>query len=342
MTAPDSGPEGPRRMEIELDIPGMEPEVNAAMRVRIADGLRRQEKNHGWIEKFVDKAVNRPPDTQTKNQHYISQFWLRLFAEGERREAKVAVLDIDGDPDADGFGPVMSVKDAAARRCLFTLKGEGGSAHEALMSFLETKAAPVFKKMAAGGLPPDDRDRFAVSAYLAFVLLHAPATMRFSDEKAEASIAETAREIKAEHGLDIGDHYDLDALKQRYTFSALFGRNTLISKAVLCFFSRSWHLVETPPEWPMALPMFPVVNWGQALLAARDLSVVLAPNRVLIMSWPTLPDTAVLDDKTCIAICESLLRHAEATDGRIIVHPDHIEHWGRGIKGHQAMKRTRD
>lgn len=326
----------PGRMEIELSIPGMDPEVNAAMRERIKDGLRRMEKIHTRIEEFVEQATSVQPDGKTKNQHFISRFWLRLF-----HPKRVAVLDITADPFAERFGPVIPVKKAAAGAGIFTMRGEDSSPHEAMMGFLESKAAPIFKKMAVGQVPSDDFDRFIVSAYLAFIFLHAPATMRFSDEQVEERIADLARELADEHGIDLGSLHDLDALKQRYTFSAVFGRNSLISKAVLFFFCRSWHLVEMPERWPLALPMFPIVNWGQPLQTARDVSVVIAPNRVLLMSWPTLPDQSEeLTDKQCIAICDALIRHAEATDGRLIVHPEHREHWARGIKGHQETARS--
>ena len=335
MAEDDVGGEPPR-MEIELSFPGMDPEVNAAMRERIADGLRRMEKIYDRIEEFVEQATSAQPDKQTKKQHFISQFWLRLF-----HPKRVAVLDIAADPFAEGFGPVMSVKDAAARRRLFTLKGEDSSAHEAMMGYLESSAAPIFEKMAAGQPPSDDFKRFVVSAYLAFVFLHAPATMRFSDEQAEEGIAKLACELADEHGIDLGALYDLDALKQRYTFSALFGRNSLISKAVLLFLCRSWHLIRMPESWPLALPMFPIINWGQSLQTARDMSIVIDPNRLLIMSWPTLPDqTEELTDEQCIAICNALILHAEATDGKLITRPEHRDHWARGIKGHQEAAKS--
>lgn len=57
----------PPRMEIELSVPGMDPEVNEAMRERIADGLRRMEKIHDRIEEFVEQATSAQPDGQTKN-----------------------------------------------------------------------------------------------------------------------------------------------------------------------------------------------------------------------------------------------------------------------------------
>ena len=184
-------------------------------------------------------------------------------------------------------------------------------------------------------------ERFVVSAYLAFVFLHAPATMRFSDEQVEERIAKLARELADEHGIDLGALYDLDALKQRYTFSALFGRNSLISKAVLLFFCRSWYLIQMPESWPLALPMFPIINWGQPLQTARDMSIVIDPKRLLIMSWPTLPDqTEELTDEQCIAICNALIFHAEAADDKLITCPEHRDHWTRGVKGHQEAAKS--
>ena len=332
MTADEASGE-PSRMEIELSVPGMDHAVNAAMCAQIKDGLRRWEKVRPQVGPFVKKATSRPPDKQTRNQHFISQFWLRRFAEAD----EVAVLDVSADPDAEGFGAVFPVEEAAAEFRLFTLKGEDSSAHESRMNHIETKAAPIFKRMAAGELPADDFRRFAVAVYLAFVFLQSPVMMRFSDEKAEAAIEKLAREIEDELGVDLGDLRDLDSLKQRYTFSALLGQDSLINKATLFFFCRSWHLVEIPDRWPLALPMFPIINCGQGLQYAPDVSVVLAPNRLLIMSWETLSDGVELIDGQCIKICEALIRHAEATDGKLIVHPDHRDHWAWGIKGHQKV-----
>lgn len=323
-------------MEIELSVPGMTPAVNSAMRAQIKDGLPRWEKVRPQAGPFVKKATSRPPDKQTRNQHFISQFWLRRFAGAD----EVAVLDVSADPDAERFGAVLPVEEAAAEFRLFTLKGEDSSAHESRMNHIETKAAPIFKRMAAGELPADDFGRFAVAVYLAFIFLQSPVMMRFSDEKAEAAIEKLAREIEDELGVHLGDLRDLDSLKQRYTFSALLGQDSLINKTALLFFCRSWHLLEIPARWPLALPMFPIINWGQGLQPAPDVSAVLAPNRLLVMSWETLPDEVELIDGQYIKICEALIHHAEATDGKLITHPDHRDHWARGIKGHQkSVKR---
>lgn len=330
-TPGDSAPDGePPRMEIDLSITGMDPEVEAAMRERIQNGTRRWDNIRPQAEPFVANAVDQPA-SPARNQHYISRFWLRLF----QRQHKVAVLDIADDPCSEDFGPSVPVRRAAAADRLFTLSGEDSSAHEAMMGYIEGKAAPIFKKMADGQPPVDDFERFVMSMYLAFVFLQAPETMRFSDAQAKQHIAKLARGIQDDYGVDPGDIYDLDALEQSYTFSALFGRPSLINKLGFFFFCRNWHLVGTPESWPLALPMFPIINWGQGLLTARDVSIVLSPNRLLVMSWPTLSDPEALTDKQCIAICDALIRHAAATDGRLIVHPDHVKHWGRGIQGHQ-------
>lgn len=325
----------PPRMEIELSVPGMDLDANAAMHQRIEDGLRRWDKVRPQAEPFVKKASSRPPDKQTGNQHFISQFWLRLFHPDE-----VAVLDVGADPDSEGFGAVLPVAEAAAGFRLFTLQGQDGSTHESRMHHIETKVAPIFKRMAAGEFPADDFERFAVAFYLAFIFLQSPVTMRLSDQKVEAGIAKLAREIEDELGVDLGDLYDLGLLKQRYAFSALLRRDSLVNKLAFFFFCRSWHLIRMPERWPLALPMFPIIHGGQGLQPARDVSVVLAPNRVLIMSWPTLPDGVELTDGQCIEICEALIRHAETTDGKLITHPDHRGHWAQGIKGHQEATKN--
>ena len=327
----EDGADGePPRMEIKLSVPGMDPEAGAAMRERIEDGLPRWDKVRPQAEPFVKKASSRPPDNQTGNQHFISQFWLRLFHPDE-----VAVLDVGADPDSKGFGPVLPVAEAAAGFRLFTLQGEDGSTHESRMHHIETKVAPIFKRMAAGESPADDFERFAVAFYLAFIFLQSPVSMRLSAEKAEADIEKLARETEDELGVDLGDLYDLDTLKQRYAFSALLDWISLVNKLAFLFFCRSWHLIQMPESWPLALPMFPIVNWGQGLQPAPDVSVVLAPNRLLIMSWPTLPDGVELTDGQCSEICEALIRHAEATDGKLITRPEHRDRWARDIKGHQ-------
>ena len=318
-------------MEIELSVPGMDPAVNAAMREQIKDSLRRWEKVRPQAGPFVKKSTSRPPDKQTRNQHFISQFWLRRFAGAD----EVAVLDIGADPNAEDFGAVLPVEKAAAEFGLFTLKQEDGSTHESRMSHIEGKASAVFEKMASGVLPEDDFERFAVAAYLAFIFLQSPVIMHISDDQAEERIEKLAREIKDELDIDISDFYYIDDLKSRYTPSALLDRRPLINKAVFFFFCRNWHLIEMPAGWPLALPMFPVVHWGQGLQPASEIWVPITPNRLLCMSWIPLPDDVALTGEQAARVLAALIRHTEATGGEMIVRPDHRDWWKKLIKGHQ-------
>lgn len=331
MTEDDAADE-PSRMEIELSVPDMDPVVNAAMRAQLKDGLRRWEKVRPQAGPFVKKATSRPPDKQTRNQHFISQFWLRRFAAAD----EVAVLDVGANPDDGGFGALVPVEKAAARSGLFTLNQADGSAHESRMSHIEGKASAVFEKMADGTLPADDFKRFAVAAHLAFVFLQSPVTMHISDEQAEERIEKLAREIKDELGADLRDFYSLDDLKRRYTLSALLDRRSLINKAVCFFFCRSWRLIEMPDGWPLALPMCPVVHWGQGLQPAPEIWVPVTPARLLCMSWIPLPDDMALTGEQAARVSAALIRHAEATGGEIIIRPDHCDHWKQLIAQHQA------
>ena len=328
----DEAASEPSRMEIELSVPEMDPAVSAAMRAQIKDGLRRWEKVRPQAGPFVKKSTSRPPDKQTRNQHFISQFWLRRFAAAD----EVAVLDVGADPDVEDFGAVLPVEKAAAEFRLFTLKQEDGSAHESRMSHIEGKASAVFKKMASGVLPEDDFERFAVATHLAFIFLQSPVMMQISDDQAEERFEKLAREIKDELGADLSDFYNIDDLKRRYTPSALLDRRSLINKAVCFFFCRSWRLVEMPDGWPLALPMCPVVHWGQGLQPTPEIWVTITPNRLLCMSWIPLPDDVALTGEQAARVLAALIRHAEATGGEMIVRPDHRDRWKQLIKEHQA------
>lgn len=321
----------PSRIEIELSIPGMDPAVNAAMRAQIKDGLRRWKKVRPQAGPFVKKAASQPPDKQTRNQHFISQFWLRRFAKAD----EVAVLNVGADPGGD-LGAPVPMEEAAARSGLFTLRQADGSAHESRMSHIEGKASAVFEKMAGGSLPEDDFERFAVAAYLAFIFLQSPVTMRISDDQAEERIEKRAREIKDEPGADLSDFYSLDDLKRYYTLSALLDRRSLINKAVCFFFCRSWRLIGMPAGWPLALPMFPVVHWGQGLQPAPEIWVPVTPAWLLRMSWIPLPDDMALTGEQTSWVLAALIRHAAATGGEVIVHPDHRDRWKQLIAQHQA------
>ena len=328
----DEAASEPSRMEIELSIPGMDPAVNAAMREQIKDGLRRWEKVRPQAGPFVKKATSRPPDKQTRNQHFISQFWLRRFAGAD----EVAVLNVGADPDAEDFGAVLPVEKAAAEFRLFTLKQEDGSAHESRMSHIEGKASAVFKKMASGVLPEDDFERFALATHLAFIFLQSPVMMQVSDDQAEERFEKLAREIKDDLDADLSDFYNIDDLKRRHTPSALLDRRSLINKAVCFFFCRNRRLIEMPAGWPLALPMFPVVHWGQGLQPAPEIWVPITPNRLLCMSWIPLPDDMALTGEQAARVLAALIRHAEAMGGEIIIHPDHRDRWKQLIKEHQA------
>lgn len=330
VTEDEAGRE-PSRMEIELSVPGMDPAVNAAMRAQIKDGLRRWKKVRPQAGPFVKKAASQPPDKQTRNQHFISQFWLRRFAGAD----EVAVLDVGADPGG-GLGAPVPVEEAAARSGLFTLRPADGSAHESRMSHIEGKASAVFEKMAAGALPEDDFERFAVAAYLAFIFLQSPVTRHISDDQAEERIEKLAREIKDELGADLSDFCSLDDLKRRYTLPALLDRRSLINKAVWFFFCRSWRLIEMPAGWPLALPMCPVVHWGQGLQPAPEIWVPVTPARLLCMSWIPLPDDVPLTGGQAARVLAALIRHADVTGGEVIVHPDHRDRWKQLIKEHQA------
>ena len=324
----DEADREPSRIEIELSIPGMDPAVNAAMRAQIRDGLRRWEKVRPQAGPFVKKAASQPPDKQTRNQHFISQFWLRRFAGAD----EVVVLDVGADPGGDLEVPVH-VDEAAARSGLFTLRQEDGSAHESRMSHIEGKASAVFEKMARGSLPEDDFELFAVAVYLTFIFLQSPVAMHISDDQAEERIEKLAREIKDEPGADLSDCNSLDDLKQRYTLLALLDRRPLINKAVFLFFCRNWHLIEMPAGWPLALPMFPVVHWGQGLQPAPEIWVPVTPARLLCMSWIPLPDDVALTGRQAARVLAALIRHAAATGGEVIVHPDHRDRW-KQLLGH--------
>lgn len=330
MTEDEAGRE-PSRMEIELSVPGMDPAVNAAMRAQIKDGLRRWEKVRPQARPFVKKAASQPPDKQTRNQHFISQFWLRRFAGAD----EVVVLDVGADPGG-GLGPPVPVDEAAARSGLFTLSQADGSAHESRMSHIEGKASAVFEKMARGPLPEDDFELFAVAAFLAFIFLQSPVAMHISDDQAEEHIGKLTREIKDELDADLSDFYSLDDLKRRYTFSALLEQRSLINKAVFFFFCRNWRLIEMPADWPLALPMFPIINWGEGLQPAPEIWVPVTPARLLCMSWIPLPDDVALTGGQAARVLAALIRHAAATGGEVIVHPDHRDRWKQLIAQYQA------
>ena len=324
-------------MEIELTpSPDMAPEVAAAMRQQIASGVPRWNALRPQCEGFVKKATTRPPDHKTRNQHFISQFWLRLFSGVDH----VVLLDVNADTSDPAFAPLVPIEKAAAEPYLFTFKhhiGTVGSGHEARIGHLQQRVSGLFKEIVATkSIPENDFHLWLIANYLAFVFLQSPQTMRLSDDKAAERIENPNRELT---GLDtdLSDFYDLDGLRQFYTHSALLQNSSLINKTACLFFCRRWRVVSMPPNMPLALPLLPVVHWGQGLQPAREIWVPISPSLLLCMSWLPLPAAAdLLNTHAGGNVLTLLIRHAEeSAGGRLIVHPDNRKWWKRRIKEHR-------
>ena len=324
-------------MEIELALSSdIDPEVAAAMRRQIASGVPRWNDLRPQCEGFVKKATTRPPDPKTRNQHFISQFWLRLFSEVDH----VVLLDVNADTSDPAFAPLVPIEKAAAEPYLFTFKqhiGTVGSGHEARIGYLEQRVSGLFKEIAATKfIPENDFHRWIIANYLAFVFLQSPHTMKLSDHNAAERIENLNLEL-AGLGTDLSVFYDLDGLRQFYTYNALLQNSSLINKTACLFFCRRWQVMSMPPNMPLALPLLPVVHWGQGLQPAPEIWVPINPSLLLCMSWLPLPAAAdLLNTHAGSKVLTSLIRHAKrSAGGRLIVHPDNRKWWKRRIKEHQ-------
>lgn len=326
-------------MEIELTPSSdMSPEVAAAMRHQIASSVPKWNARalRSQCERFVKKATTRPPDPKTRNQHFISQFWLRLFSGMDH----VVLMDVNADTSDPAFAPLVPIEKAAAEPYLFTFKkhiGTVGSGHEARNGYLEQRVSGLFKEIAATkSIPENDFRRWLIANYLAFVFLQSPQTIKLSNHKVAEHIENLNREL-AVLDTDLSDLYDLDSLRQFYTHNALLQNSLLISKMACLFFCRRWQMVSMPPNMPLALPLLPVVHWGQGLQPAREIWVPINPSLLLCMSWLPLPAAAdLLNTYVGDRVLTSLILHAEeSAGGRLIVHPDNRKWWKRRIKKHQ-------
>lgn len=316
----------------------MDPEVAAAMRERRADGMWRWNAIVPQCKPFFEKAISRPPDPETRNQHFISQFWLRAFAADSDKH--LIQMDINVDPNSPAFARRVSVRQAAAGEHLFTLKqdiGSVGSHHEERMELFEDAAAPLFKQMAASYSPPDaDYERWLIAHYLTFVLVQAPSTMKLSCDMAVGRIEKLIGEL-ADQGVEFTKDF-LDSLPQRYALSGTLGNSQMINKIAFLFFSRNWRVVKMPVDMPLALPLFPIVHWGQGLLQASEIWVPVSPDALLCMSWLELPaDDDLYTGDVCNQALGLLIRHVqEASGGQMFVHPDHREWWGQRVEERRA------
>jgi hypothetical protein len=101
-------------------------------------------------------------------QHYVSRFYLRGFADENRR---LAVID-------RGSGRIRAtpIKRAAAQEHFYTVETEAGQQEftvEAMLGWLENRAAPVLPKIRSGD-PLDEQEREDLLVFMTFQIVRGP------------------------------------------------------------------------------------------------------------------------------------------------------------------------
>ena len=323
-------PGGPPTQEpIDLSPkPGMDPRVYEAMCARVRELTPRWNALEKQAAAYVRKAGSQPLDSQTVNQHSISQFWLRLFADSANT---IVQMDTGG---RDVSAEEAPVEETASAPHQFTLKQHlgQGSRYEAMLSYVENKASVYLKNLAADkAAPAEDFHRWVLSYYFAFMFVQSTPTMKYAAAESSKRVADLAAEL-SQQGLVV----DQDNLRDVYTHKGSIGNNPLINKIAFYFFCRRWHVVEMPPETPLALPLLPVIHWGQPLQYATDIWVPVSPSVLLCMSWtaiPEIPAGETLPADVADRVIEQIIKHAtDHADGVLLLRPQDREWWQQRIR----------
>lgn len=112
------------------------------------------------IERLVE-SWRRPTKNPPRWHHYVPQFYLRAFADGKDRVARIS--------KEAGEVDLISVKRAAAEIDFNRIElpsGEVSYEIEHMLSWVENGAAPAIRRIRKGEFPPSDRDKDGLAGFL--------------------------------------------------------------------------------------------------------------------------------------------------------------------------------
>lgn len=117
------------------------------------------------------------PGPAAKRHHYVPQFHLRGFADGET----ITTVELPGDRSYN-----QPVRKAAAENHLYSLPGhpDGADVFEKALSQLEGEVAGIFADIASGTWPLDEESRGSLAYYVALQMARGPEQRRNAENLA--------------------------------------------------------------------------------------------------------------------------------------------------------------
>lgn len=117
------------------------------------------------------------PSTLAKRHHYVPQFHLRGFADGET----ITTVELPGDRSYD-----QPIRKAAAENHLYSLPGhpDGADIFEKALSQLEGDVASIFAEIISGAWPLDEESRDTLAYYIALQMARGPEQRRNTENLA--------------------------------------------------------------------------------------------------------------------------------------------------------------
>jgi hypothetical protein len=289
-----------------------------------------------------------------RRHHFVSQFYLRRFAQTRGKTSRIATIPLD-DPQKHR---VASVGDTAVIADFYTIVRRDGTdtaAVEKALAQMEAAAHDPLERLAYGVLfPPQERDKYFLSMWLALQFVRDPHARRqqeaIFDSFIKMHLSLVVNEDAARRHLRDRDGQEptddeveglLVAARATDSWETVISQNNLIqlmmeSIDVLAphLFSRAWCVVRFPEEGlvtcdrPIALYQQPENRqplMGIGVATADEVIFPLDRTNLLVMhNYPDIGEHVIpADPSQTIADCNQMIVHNARHE--VYAHPDDID-----------------
>lgn len=283
------------------------------------------ERWNSWLNLFNEKikqaVINEGDQEPPRHNHYMPQFWMKWFADDEKRAYQF---------DWDHVGAYKFGKPRGIRGCMFEgdlsniVERDGDKAHattEYARSRMESDIAPHWQELTQQGTGYVNGNldiKMEISEYLARLWHFSPWNIRHSDNV----MAEVLQDKKYAS-------YELPAyISRKVSFDHWDGQIPLTK---LYLFARNWTIRPVPT--PLALPSCPFIG-AEHIDTAPLIWVPLSREVFLALHWaPRSPP----DKRTIYRETLRRIYHLPKGYRKMIIHPDDKICWSRAYNRHRGV-----